>query len=62
MDFITSETLNSCLQNIIDVLWLGLPLPASIDRPRLHHQLIPDEIQVESSYSKVMGAHVHALL
>ncbi|XP_005105286.1 glutathione hydrolase 1 proenzyme isoform X2 [Aplysia californica] len=40
--------------NIIDVLWLGISLPESIDKPRLHHQLVPNAIMLEKTFSKVI--------
>ncbi|BFZ00010.1 hypothetical protein BsWGS_03048 [Bradybaena similaris] len=46
--------------NIIDVLWLGLTLPASVDRPRLHHQLIPVEIQMEDDFPQVIRKGLEA--
>ncbi|CAG5124348.1 unnamed protein product [Candidula unifasciata] len=46
--------------NIIDVLWLGLPLPASVDRPRLHHQLVPVYIQLEDSFPAVIRKGLEA--
>ncbi|BFZ17068.1 hypothetical protein BsWGS_20107 [Bradybaena similaris] len=49
-----SKITTATAMNIIDVLWFGLPLPASIDRPRLHHQLFPPEVQVEASYPKTI--------
>ncbi|XP_005105282.1 glutathione hydrolase 1 proenzyme [Aplysia californica] len=41
--------------NIIDVLWLGMSLPESIDKPRLHHQLVPPAVQLETTFSKVIA-------
>jgi len=33
--------------SIMDVLWLGRPLPSSLDGPRVHHQLLPPYYQAE---------------
>lgn len=41
---IPTHTLNVLLNLIVD----GDPLQAALDRPRIHHQWLPDEIQVEA--------------
>jgi gamma-glutamyltranspeptidase / glutathione hydrolase len=41
---IPTHTLNVLLNLIVD----GDPLQAALDRPRVHHQWLPDEIQVEA--------------
>ncbi|RUS75704.1 hypothetical protein EGW08_016519 [Elysia chlorotica] len=47
-----SKITSSTAMNIIDVLWLGLSLPEAIDHPRMHHQLIPEYVQVEEAFPK----------
>uniref|UniRef100_A0A2C9K5N7 Gamma-glutamyltransferase n=1 Tax=Biomphalaria glabrata TaxID=6526 RepID=A0A2C9K5N7_BIOGL len=49
-----SKITSATALNIIDVLWFGMPLPASIDRPRLHHQLMPPELVVEKDYPETI--------
>ncbi|XP_005105284.1 glutathione hydrolase 1 proenzyme [Aplysia californica] len=46
--------------SIIDVLWLGMSLPESIDKPRLHHQLVPNAVQMENTFSKVIADGLEA--
>ncbi|XP_059155209.1 glutathione hydrolase 1 proenzyme-like isoform X1 [Physella acuta] len=49
-----SKITTSTALNIMDVLWFGMSLPASIDRPRLHHQLMPPELVVEKDYPETI--------
>lgn len=37
-----------------EALWLGRNIKSSIDYPRLHHQLIPDHIDVEKGFPKAI--------
>jgi gamma-glutamyltranspeptidase/glutathione hydrolase/leukotriene-C4 hydrolase len=39
------------IQIIIDVINLSIPLHESVPRPRLHHQLIPNCVEVEKEFS-----------
>lgn len=43
-----SRITTSILQAIIRIYWYNMPLLETIAYPRLHHQLIPDQIEVES--------------
>lgn len=43
-----SRITTSILQAIIRIYWYNMPLLETIAYPRLHHQLIPDQVEVES--------------
>ncbi|GFS21750.1 gamma-glutamyltranspeptidase 1 [Elysia marginata] len=47
-----SKITTAVAMNILEVLWLGRPLPESLDAPRVHHQLFPHYVQLEEGFSK----------
>lgn len=53
-----SRILTAVLQVIINVLDFGMRLDHAIDAPRLHHQLLPHKLDVDSQFPSAL---VHAL-
>jgi len=47
-----SKITTTTAMNILDVLWLGLSLPESVDRPRHHHQLFPETLMIEHTFKQ----------
>ena len=41
------------LQSLIHHLWLGYPLDGAIYLPRIHHQLVPNEVAFEPGFPQV---------
>ena len=41
------------LQVAIHTLWLGMRLDEATDLPRLHHQLLPNELETEKWFDQV---------
>jgi gamma-glutamyltranspeptidase/glutathione hydrolase len=39
--------INTVLQTIVNVLDFGMNIQEAVDAPRIHHQWLPDELQVE---------------
>ena len=46
-----SRIITATIQNAVDVLNRNLTVQEALERPRLHDQLIPNEIVVESTYT-----------
>ncbi|KAI8049281.1 gamma-glutamyltranspeptidase [Syncephalis plumigaleata] len=47
-----SRILTSVIGTLVDVLDYKMPIEAAINRPRFHHQLIPNQITVEARFNK----------
>ena len=45
--------LTTIFQVALHLLYLGMPLDRAINLPRLHHQLLPEELLCEEGLNKV---------
>ena len=49
-----SKIVSSIVQVAIKSLWMGSDIKSAIDDLRIHHQLYPEYLQIESGFSNVI--------
>lgn len=48
--------ISATLQTILNVIDFGMPIAAAVSAPRVHHQWLPDRLNVESGIASPVGA------
>lgn len=51
----------SVFQTIVDVMDFDMSLPDAVNKPKFHHQWLPDEIQVEQDFPKDVTAQLQSM-